>query len=124
MKLSNNETGTEINPSIIFGTDPETNVLYSYLDNDIDQGTLCYCTLALISHFFDRCFDIKLTEIEKVQRTMPYLEKMLLRFPLEFSMELKKSEGGERAEDEVLRRLRDRVPPEMRELIDKRRNKS
>ena len=54
---------------------------------------------------------------------MPYLEKMLLRFPIEFSMETKETEAAENAEDEILRRLRDRVPPEMRELIDKRRNK-
>lgn len=123
MTLSNKETGTEINPLIIFGRDSDTNVLFSYMANEIDQGTLCYCTMALISLFFDKCFDVKLTETEKVQRTMPYLEKMLLRFPIEFSMETKETEAAENAEDEILRRLRDRVPPEMRELIDKRRNK-
>lgn len=124
MILKNNQTNTDIDAIIIFGIDKEKHSLFSYIDSQLDDGTLCYATIALISHFFKQCFNIDLTDTEKVKNTMPYLEKMILRFPIEFSMELEKTEKGEQAEDEMLKKLKDQIPPEMLALIEKRKANS
>jgi hypothetical protein len=121
MKMKNEKTNTSIDLVIGFGENEENNGLFCYIDDNIRPDMLCYSMVALISEFYRRVLNIKLTETEKVKDSMQYLEKMLLRFPIEFSMEIEKSEDKAKAEDEVLERLKDQIPPELLELVEKRR---
>ena len=122
MRLKNEETNTPVDLIIGFGENKENNGLFCYIDDNINPSLLCYSTIALISEFYRRVLNISLTETEKVKASMPHLERMLLRFPLEFSTELEKSERGEQSEDVVLEKLKEQIPPELLDLINKRRN--
>lgn len=109
--------------SIAFGkfTEEGRDKIFYYVDDNIPQDFLCYATIALISEFFRRIWNISLTDTEKVQNAMPYLEKMLLRFPIEFSTDIIKSEESEKFEDEILEKLESQIPEELRNLIKQRK---
>lgn len=124
MKVKNEQTNTLIDLVIGFGEDKQNNSFYCYIDDDIRPDLLCYSTLALISEFYRRVLNIDLTDTDKVKANMQYLEKMILRFPLEFSLEIEKSEKGEKSEDAVLEKLKNNIPSELLELIEKRRKNS
>ena len=121
MKMKNEKTNTSIDLVIGFGETENNEGLFCYIDDNIRPDFLCYSMIALISEFYRRVLNISLTDTEQVKANMQYLEKMLLRFPVEFSMEIEKPEDKEKAEDEVLERLKDQIPPELLELVEKRR---
>ena len=107
--------------SIAFGRNTENNKIFYYVDDNIPQDFLCYATIALISEFFRRIWNISLTDTEKVKNAMPYLEKMLLRFPIEFSTDVIQTDESEKFEEEILEKLKSQIPEELRNLIQQRK---
>ena len=123
MRMKNEQTNAPVDLVIGFGEDNKNNSFFCYIDDNIRPELLCYSTIALISEFYRRVLNIDLTETEKVKNNMQYLEKMILRFPIEFSTEIEKTERGEQSEQAALEKLKDKIPEELLELIEQRKNR-